>query len=103
MSIIDGLGGRPRLSEMGNDDRVRNDPAKAPAGGPGKANTSDDSVQITDGASRMQEAQSKLAKEPAFDQAKVDRIKQLLSDGEYAVDAQKVADRFMALERAGSL
>lgn len=106
MSIIDGLGGgRPRTSELGGDDRLRNDPArgKSATGAERAAGGSDDSVQLTDGASRLQQLQSQAGAEPAFDQAKVDRIKQLISDGEYAMDSQKIAERFVELERAGSL
>ncbi|MFP4272990.1 MAG: flagellar biosynthesis anti-sigma factor FlgM [Halothiobacillaceae bacterium] len=106
MSIIDGLGaGRPRPNEVGGDDRLRNDPARGrPASGTERATgTSGDSVQLTDGASRLQQLQSQAGSEPAFDQAKVDRIKQLISDGEYAMDSQKIAERFVELERAGSL
>lgn len=37
--------------------------------------------------------------EPEFDRAKVDAIKQALKDGQYPLDARRIAENFAAIER----
>jgi len=37
--------------------------------------------------------------EPPFDRAKVDRIKQAIQDGQYAIDPKRIAENFVAIER----
>ena len=37
--------------------------------------------------------------EPAFDQAKVDSIKQALRNGQYPLDSRRIAENFVAIEK----
>ncbi|MBR9726743.1 flagellar biosynthesis anti-sigma factor FlgM [Shewanella intestini] len=50
-----------------------------------------DSVSITSQAHGLQSAQSKMASLPDVNQAKIDEIKQAISDGKYKVDPEKLA------------
>ena len=43
-------------------------------------------------------AQSAMA-EPAFDRAKVDAIKDAIRDGNYPLDAKRIAENFVAIEQ----
>lgn len=48
-----------------------------------------DQVQLSSG---MQKAEQAIANTPVVDQARVDEIKQAISDGRFQVDSSKVAD-----------
>lgn len=48
-----------------------------------------DQVQLSSG---LQKAEQAIAATPVVDQARVDEIKQAISDGRFEVDANKVAD-----------
>ncbi|KAA3650064.1 MAG: flagellar biosynthesis anti-sigma factor FlgM [Proteobacteria bacterium] len=48
-----------------------------------------DQVQLSSG---LQKAEQAIAATPVVDQARVDEIKQAISDGHFKVDANKVAD-----------
>jgi negative regulator of flagellin synthesis FlgM len=41
----------------------------------------------------------KVMAEPSFDRAKVDAIKQAIQDGQYPLDARRIAESFMAIEK----
>ncbi len=43
--------------------------------------------------------QEKAMASPAFDQKKVNRIKQAIRDGQYPLDSKRIAESFLALER----
>ena len=58
----------------------------------------DDAVTLSSGASQLQELGRSLAETTPFDQAKVDRIKDLISQGEYQVDSTKIAERLREFE-----
>jgi len=40
-----------------------------------------------------------VAQEPAFDRAKVDAIKAAISQGQYPLNARRIAENFVALEK----
>jgi negative regulator of flagellin synthesis FlgM len=52
----------------------------------------DDQVQLSNVARHA-------TKEPSFDQAKVDSIKRAIQQGQYPLDARRIAEHFVALER----
>ncbi|KTG16059.1 MULTISPECIES: flagellar biosynthesis anti-sigma factor FlgM [unclassified Guyparkeria] len=58
----------------------------------------DDALTLSSGASEMQELGRSLAESAPFDQTKVDRIKDLISQGEYQVDSAKIAERLRQFE-----
>ncbi len=41
----------------------------------------------------------KAMQEPEFDRAKVDAIKQAIQDGQYPLDARRIAESFVAIEK----
>jgi len=52
----------------------------------------DDQVKLSD-------AVQQAMKEPAFDKAKVDAIRQALKDGQYPLDSHRIAKSFVDLEK----
>jgi len=75
---------------------VGNTPAgeqRAKVTGPGTSpNPGGDQVQLSSLSSGMKQAEEAIANTPVVDQARVDEIKQAISDGNFQVDANKVAD-----------
>lgn len=58
----------------------------------------DDSVTLTDTARRLGELQNQVAQQPVVDDQRVERIRQALTDGSYAVDNARVADKLFQFE-----
>lgn len=58
----------------------------------------DDAVTLSKGATQLQGLSEGLSDAAPFDQAKVDRIKTLISQGEYQIDSDKIAERLRAFE-----
>jgi negative regulator of flagellin synthesis FlgM len=58
-----------------------------------------DSVSVSDSALLMQRLGEAVANAPATDMSRVDQIRQSLANGEYSVDAQRVADKILKFER----
>lgn len=75
----------------------------APVGGersqPVSATSPSDSLRLTGEAAGLQAIERELGSQPAFDAAKVDRIRAALADGTYRVDPQEIALQLLALER----
>ena len=57
-----------------------------------------DAVTLSSGASQLQELGRSLAESAPFDQSKVDRIKDLISQGEYQIDSSRIAERLREFE-----
>ena len=57
-------------------------------------------VNLTETAETLQILQKQLADAPAVDQQKIDSIKQASLEGKYQVDADKVAEKFIEIEKA---
>ncbi|TQV64754.1 MAG: flagellar biosynthesis anti-sigma factor FlgM [Halothiobacillaceae bacterium] len=99
MTTINNLTQASRSYDVGTEDRGR--AGQAPARNPSEAGAAaTDSVTITETGSQMAATAREMAAAPAFDTAKVDRIKALIADGQYAMDPQRIADRFIELESA---
>jgi negative regulator of flagellin synthesis FlgM len=58
-----------------------------------------DSVHLTDAATRLQQLDEQLANAPAIDHARVEELRQAITEGRYKVDTVHVADKLIALER----
>jgi len=58
-----------------------------------------DSVSLTDNATRLQHLGELLASAPEIDRARVEQLRQSISDGRYKMDTVHVADKLIALER----
>ncbi|MEW6444509.1 MAG: flagellar biosynthesis anti-sigma factor FlgM [Pseudomonadota bacterium] len=97
MTSINNLTGRGRAYDIGADSR--NAPAgSARTGGTGSAEGGSDSITLTETGSQIAATAREMAATPAFDSAKVERIKSLIAEGRYAIDPQRIADRFIELE-----
>lgn len=103
MTSINNLTGRGRAYDIGSEDRSRAGQASNARQGnavSGSADASNDSVTLTETGSQLSTTAREMASTPAFDSAKVERIKTLIAEGRYSIDPQRIADRFMELESA---
>lgn len=91
--------GLPKLPQATN--QPGNGPAaESPAPGASagaSAAPGDDQLRLTDSAKALQQAARSNA--AAVDQQRVERVRQALADGSYKVDAGRIADRMIAMER----
>jgi negative regulator of flagellin synthesis FlgM len=76
--------------------RAKPAPAASPAASTGAAS---DSVNLTDTATRLQQLDELLAGAPEIDRARVEQLRQSISEGRYKMDAVHVAEKLIALER----
>ncbi len=103
MSIINGLGGKSGYGSPTVDNRNTGKPTASGSDGVAAESTSEDTgVNLSSGATAMKQLTQTLASSPSFDQTKVDQIKNLIANGQYSVDPQKIAQKFMEMESSGS-
>jgi len=57
-----------------------------------------DRVTLTNTASRLQDIEQKLSNASSIDNARVAEVQSAISNGEYNVDANKIADKMLAFE-----
>jgi len=57
-----------------------------------------DQVSITPSAAKLQAVEKKLASLPVVDQARVDKLKSAVESGEYQIDTQRIAEKFLQFE-----
>ena len=57
-----------------------------------------DSVEFSAAVQQLSSLQDELASISAVDMGKVDEIRQAISNGNYKIDAQKIAESLLALE-----
>jgi negative regulator of flagellin synthesis FlgM len=69
---------------------------KAPAAPQPAGRGSGDTVSVTPLASQLQALESRLADASVVDTARVDAIKQAISEGRFSVNSEVVADRLIA-------
>ena len=58
-----------------------------------------DTVTVTQQAERLQQLEQTLADAPAIDEQRVAEIRQALANGQYRVDADRIAEKLMKLEQ----
>ncbi|PCI22392.1 MAG: flagellar biosynthesis anti-sigma factor FlgM [Piscirickettsiaceae bacterium] len=58
----------------------------------------DDSVDLTEAASRIQSIEQSLSNIPIIDDTRVESISNSINDGSYTVDNEKIADQIIASE-----
>jgi negative regulator of flagellin synthesis FlgM len=58
----------------------------------------DDALTLSTGAAQLREMGRSMAETTPFDQEKVDRIKDLISQGEYQIDANRIAEKLREFE-----
>ncbi len=74
-------------------------PAAEKSDSPARTTQQGDSVSLSQTAEQLSQIQSRLDETPAIDRAKVEAIKTAIARGEYRVDAEKIADQLIALEK----
>ena len=57
-----------------------------------------DQVSITPSAAKLQAVEQKIASLPVVDQARVDKLKSAVESGEYQIDTQRIAEKFLQFE-----
>ncbi len=60
--------------------------------------SNDDSVELTETASRLQQIEQALSNIPIIDDARVESISQAIETGQYQIDNEKIADRIITSE-----
>ena len=98
MSPIDtsGIKPGPRLDTERLDTRVRGG-SNEQISAPDRARA--DSVQLTDTAAKLAELQAEVSAADGVDLERVEAIRQQIADGSYEVDADRVADALMMMEK----
>jgi negative regulator of flagellin synthesis FlgM len=72
--------------------------ASGPADATAAAPKAGDQLKLTDSALALQEA-ARTGDSSAIDAPRVERLRQALADGSYTIDANRIADRMLALEQ----
>ncbi|MFK5913951.1 MAG: flagellar biosynthesis anti-sigma factor FlgM [Woeseiaceae bacterium] len=62
------------------------------------AATLGDRVTLTDTASRLKDIEQQLSSAPSVDSARVAEVQSAISNGDYNIDAERVADKMLAFE-----
>jgi negative regulator of flagellin synthesis FlgM len=57
-----------------------------------------DSVKISEDAASLRAMQAKLEGQDSFDEARVNKIKLAIANGDYPIDNQRLAEKFLQLE-----
>lgn len=57
-----------------------------------------DRVTLTNTASRLKDIESQLSKSPAIDDARVAEVQSAINNGDYDVNAERIADKMLAFE-----
>lgn len=99
-SRIDGLAGNRGVA-IDNNLKPQADKSNQAGSAPSASTTSQaDTVALTAEAKSLQQLGKDVAAQtPYFDQQRVDSIKQSIAEGQYAVDSQRVADKFLETEQ----
>jgi flagellar biosynthesis anti-sigma factor FlgM len=78
---------------------VRNEDGKG-AHQTGATSNTQDTVTLTGTAALMNRLHAEITAAPVVDQARVDAIRQQLSDGTYSIDPMRVAEKMISMEAA---
>lgn len=88
--------GRSQQSGDRSVSSIRRDDSTTAQGNTSSGNA--DTVSLTDMASRLKTLEQKLGEQSEIDQAKVERVKDLISSGEFRIDPARVADKMIDFE-----
>lgn len=95
---IDGSDGRiPGMPSQGNPSRGAAGGAREDAAG--AARSGGDQVRLTPDARQASAIADRIATLPTIDRARVDAVSAAISRGEYRIDADRIAERMLALEQ----
>ena len=96
--INNGLGPLPQRGNKATDRVEVEQSSDKKDRGVDKASTSQDSVKISQDANSMRAMQTRIEQQQSFDEARVAEIRQAISDGNYPIDNQRLAEKFLELE-----
>lgn len=92
----------PGNTQVGANKTQKNEEASTAVGaksGNGTVNAkSDDMVELSDRAQVLKAVETRIQSMPDIDQAKVDRIRNAITNGEYNIDYDKLAAAFRRFE-----
>lgn len=96
--------GRQNLSDnavRNSADKVKKSSTSQSAGSTGSTGGSERSAPTSRGGDTvsLSNVAQKAMAEPDFDRAKVEAIKQAISQGQYPLDSRRIAESFVAIER----
>lgn len=80
---------------MSSSGQFRADTAKPSA----DAAPQGDTVQLTSGAKLLERLEKSLASLPDIDPSRVDAVKTAIASGDYEIDAEKIADTLIRMDR----
>ncbi len=83
--------GNRQLDKVGHDDKSSESHSSSHTG-------SGDTVSLTDMAARLKTLEQNLATQPEVDQARIDRVRDAISRGEFRIDPERVANKMMDFE-----
>ena len=63
-----------------------------------RASSGSDKVSLTDTAERLKSLEQQLASQPEVDKGRVSSVQHAISNGEYKVDPERVADKMIDFE-----
>jgi len=96
---INNLGNNPPVNnKVEQQNQVKQQAAQTSVNAAQAKAVQQDSVSITPQAKQFTELQKKAAEGPMIDAKKIEKLKKAISDGEYKVDAQKLAKSMMSFE-----
>ncbi|GAP65236.1 flagellar biosynthesis anti-sigma factor FlgM [Mizugakiibacter sediminis] len=87
------------LQPQPRDNRPGGGAGSAAATGADAARSGADSVQLTDSARALQRTEQARADGAPVDAARVERLRRAVADGNYQVDATRIAGKLLALEQ----
>lgn len=99
MSPIDtsGVKASLRIDPERQETRVRSGENESAATSPQSKPV--DSVKLTDTAARLSELEAEVNAAEGVDMKRVEAIKEQIADGSYEVDADRIADALMTMEK----
>lgn len=89
--------GKPVAATTTNE--ARNRPAAANANASTTVASTSEKVELSSLSSSLQKAEAAMAETPIVDQKRVDEIRQAIADGQFKVDANRVAEGLIASVR----
>jgi len=99
-SMIDGLAGNRGVAIDSNLKPQAEKSGQANSAKTAQSATTSDTVALTAEAQSLQQLEKDVGIQTEyFDQQRVDSIKQSIAEGQYAVDSERVAEKFMATEQ----
>lgn len=84
-------------SNQSSSVKSRNEATQGSQGGDTSTSTGD-RVTLTDTASRLQNIEQELNNASSIDSARVAEVQSAISNGDYNVDADRIADKMLAFE-----